>query len=456
MEPERAASIGDLGGWLDAGAAVIEGDDPVLPTRWPVGEVAAVALAQTGVAATCLAARAGADVGPVRVRVADAAAATIGFAVMRVDGESMARTNAGNPWVDRYRCADGRWIHLHGGFPPLVERLAQVMDLPVDADDQAIAAATADRGSGELEDAVAERDGCAAVIRTEDEWRSHPQGAAVNSMPAVVIAERDGGGTAWTPSPTRPLDGLRVLDLTRVLAGPTCGRSLAAFGADVLHVRGPEVPFVPAFVIDTGHGKRQAFANLNDPAERDRLRTIARAADVVVQGWRPGVVERFGLDEVSLRDDGFTGVYGSVCAYGHDGPWAMRAGWEQLAQSASGLCREPLGDERPALLPCAATDYTTGFALAAGIMQALAATLDDGRARRVDASLCQTAAWILRAGQLPDREASGISPALLRSQSDFGVVDHLGPCVAVDGLDVGWRRPTAPLGSGALTWGEPS
>jgi crotonobetainyl-CoA:carnitine CoA-transferase CaiB-like acyl-CoA transferase len=273
-------------------------------------------------------------------------------------------------------------------------------------------------------------------------------------MPVVVADERGAGETSWTPSPIRPLDGLRVLDLTRVLAGPTCGRTLAAFGADVLHVRGPDVPFVPAFVVDTGHGKRQAFADLDDPIERDRLRAVARHADVVVQGWRPGVVERFGLDEASLRDDGFGGVYGSVCAYGHDGPWAVRAGWEQLAQSASGLCREPLGDERPTLLPCAATDYTTGFALAAGVMEALAAALDDGHARRVDASLCQTAAWLLRVGKIADRQASGISSVLLQSRTDFGVVDHLGPCVEVDGLDVRWQRPTAPLGSGALTWDE--
>jgi crotonobetainyl-CoA:carnitine CoA-transferase CaiB-like acyl-CoA transferase len=452
MELDRVRSIGELGGWPAHGAVVIEGDDPVLPTRWPVGEVAAVALAQVGLAGAGLAERAGGHPGTVRVAVADAAAATIGFAVMRVDGAPMSRTNAGNPWVDRYRCADGRWIHLHGGFPPLIERLSRVLGIDAHSGEQEIAAATATWGSADLEDAVAERGGCAAVIRTGREWRDHPQGTVVCSMPAVVTADRGEGRTTWTPSPIRPLDGLRVLDLTRVLAGPTCGRTLAAFGADVLHVRGPDVPFVPAFVVDTGHGKRQAFADLEDPVERDRLRVVAREADVVVQGWRPGVVDRFGLDEASLRADGFAGLYGSVCAYGHDGPWATRAGWEQLAQSTSGLCHDPLGDDRPTLLPCAATDYTTGFVLAAGVMRALAASLDDGRARRLEASLCQTAAWILRAGQVADGEPSGISPTLVRSQTDFGVVDHLGPCVGVDGLDVGWTRATAPLGSGPLAW----
>ncbi len=457
MDPDRSRLIAELGGWPIDEQHVrmeIEGDDPVVQTPWPIGEVAAVALALAGASAAGLARRVGGDPGPVRVSVAEAAASTIGFAVMRVDGASMSRTNAANPWVGRYRCADGRWIHLHGGFPPLVARLAEVLDLTVDSDGDAIAASTARWESAALEDAVAARDGCAAIIRTEEEWRAHPQGQVVSSLATVVQHERGVAESRWTPSPHRPLDGLRVLDLTRVLAGPTCGRTLAAFGADVLHVRGPQVPVVPAFVVDTGHGKRQAFADLTDPGERAQLRQVALDADVVVQGWRPGVVARFGLDEEALRSDGFAGAYGSVCAYGHDGPWSGRAGWEQLAQSTSGLCLDPLGVDAPTMLPSAATDYTTGFALAAGVMAALDATLTDGAARRIEASLCQTAAWILRVGRLVDDSTSpsGFVPELLRSDTDFGVVEHLGPCVTVEGLDVGWSRPTAPLGQGALSW----
>lgn len=454
MDSTRVAHIAELGGLGLDGAVEIVGADPVLPTPWPVGEVAAVALAHAGVAAARLSDRAGANPGPVRVGVAEAAAATIGFAVMRVDGESMARTNAENPWVARYRCADERWIHLHGGFPALAERLASLFDLPVAADERTIGAAVGRWESGELEDAVAALDGCSAIIRTEDEWRRHPQGELVHSWPIVVQRDRDvSASPRWTPSPTRPLDGLRVLDLTRVLAGPTSGRTLAAFGADVLHVRGPNVPVVPAFVVDTGHGKRQAHADFADPDQLATLREVALGADVVVQGYRPGVVARYGLDEDSLRSDGFRGVFASVSAFGHEGPWSDRAGWEQLAQSASGLCLDPLGDDKPVMLPCAATDYTTGFVVAAGIMEALDAALADGRSKRVDGSLCQTAAWILRAGRLAEGAApSGLTPELQRSETGFGVVEHLGPCVEVDGLDVGWTHPTTPLGAGRLSW----
>jgi crotonobetainyl-CoA:carnitine CoA-transferase CaiB-like acyl-CoA transferase len=454
MDQARIAEIAALGGWTPDSDVVITGADPALATPWPVGEVASVALTRAGAAAARLARRGGGEPGVIRGDVADAAAATISFALMRVDGASMARTNADNPWVDRYRCADGRWIHLHGGFPDLAERLASLLDLPVDADTATIAAGVVAWESVVLEDAVAERRGCSAIIRTQDEWRRHPHGELVHSWPTVV--RHDTGvslRSRWAPSSTRPLDGLRVLDLTRVLAGPTCGRTLAAFGADVLHVRGPNVPNVPAFVVDTGHGKRQAHTDFSDPDELAALRRVALDADVVVQGYRPGVVGRFGLDEESLRADGFGGVFGSVSAFGHEGPWSDRAGWEQLAQSTSGLCLDPLGDVEPPMLPCAFTDYTTGFVMAAGIMEALDASFVDGVAKRVDGSLCQTAAWILRVGKLGEaRPPTGFAPTLRRSETGFGIVEHLGPCVDVDGLDVGWTRSTTPLGDGSLGW----
>ncbi|HSP29148.1 MAG TPA: CoA transferase [Ilumatobacteraceae bacterium] len=454
MDTGRIAEVASLGGRTFESDVVIAGADPVLATPWPVGEVAGVALAQAGDAAARLARRAGGDPGPVRTDVGDAAAATIGFALMRVDGASMARTNAENPWVGRYRCGDGRWIHLHGGFPALADRLASLLELPADADESTIAAAVTGWESSAVEDAVAERRGCAAIIRTDDEWRGHPQGELVHSWPTIEqrTAEVDADGR-WAPSPTRPLDGLRVLDMTRVLAGPTCARTLAAFGADVLHVRGPNVPVVPAFVIDTGHGKRQAHVEFTDPGQLAALRRVALDADVVVQGYRPGVVGRYGLDEASLRADGFGGLFASVSAFGREGPWSDRAGWEQLAQSTSGLCLDPLGDHKPAMLPCAFTDYTTGFVMAAGIMDALDASLADGVAKRVDASLCQTAAWMLRVGRLGGVETPAVFvPTLRRSETGFGVVEHLGPCVDVDGLDVGWTRPTTPLGDGTLRW----
>jgi crotonobetainyl-CoA:carnitine CoA-transferase CaiB-like acyl-CoA transferase len=156
MDASRVQAIAEAGGWSGDERIEITAVDPVLPTPRPVGDVAAVALARAGGAAARLAERAGGDPGPTRVTVADAAAATVGFAVMSVDGETMARTNADNAWVGRYRCADGRWIHLHGGFPPLADRLAELLGLPVDADGSGISAAVSTWNSDVLEDAVAD------------------------------------------------------------------------------------------------------------------------------------------------------------------------------------------------------------------------------------------------------------------------------------------------------------
>lgn len=176
MEPDRLGRLVALGGWEHEHSIEIAGSDPVLPTPWPVGEVAATALGLAGDAAARLARRAGANPGPTRVTVADAAAATIGFALVRVDGAPMTRTNTDNPWVGRYRCADDRWVHLHGGFASLADRLADVLDLPSSANGSAIAEATFSWRSEELEDAVADARGCAVLIRSESEWRRHPQG----------------------------------------------------------------------------------------------------------------------------------------------------------------------------------------------------------------------------------------------------------------------------------------
>ena len=448
---ERIAELGRLR--LD-GDVEITGRDPALGTPWPVGEVAAVALANAGSAAGSLARRAGGDPGPVRTDVGNAAATTLGFAVMRVDGESMARTNAENPWVGRYRCADERWIHLHGGFPALAERLASLLDLPVGSEEATIAAAVSAWGSTLLEDTIGDRRGCSAIIRTEDEWRAHPQGRLVHTWPTVVTADRGvAASTRWAPSATRPLDGLRVLDLTRVLAGPTCGRTLAAFGADVLHVRGPAVPVVPAFVVDTGHGKRQAHADFGVADSLAALRRVALDADVVVQGYRPGVVARYGLDEESLRADGFGGVFGSVSAFGHVGPWSDRAGWEQPRSQRVGCVWTRSATTSRTCSP--ARRPTTRRALRwrrESWRHSPQHSTTDGRA--VSTARCaKPQRGSCRVGRLAEwGTPTGFGPTLLRSETDVGVVDHLGPCVDVEGLDIGWRRPTTPLGAGTLSW----
>lgn len=437
------------------GQVIISGADPVLPAICPIGEVAARALADVGDAARELSVQAGGDPGPARTSVEKGAQSIISFALTEVDGETIPRTNQSNPFVRAHRCGDGRWIYLHGGFEHLVVRLADVLSIRPGASFDDVGAAVGTWAGQELEDAIADADGCAALIRTEEEWAAHPHGAEVSALPPVVVDPVAEPISGWEPSARRPLAGLRVLDLTRVLAGPTCGRTLAALGADVLQVTGPDTPHVPSFVIDTGQGKRRAWADLDEPNDRAALQQLALTAHVIVQGYRPGVVDRFGLDSAALRANGFSGIYATVSAYGPAGPFTSRAGWEQLAQATSGIAalegQMPDGSTgKPKLLPAAATDYTTGYLLAG----AIARQLGRGLAANLHASLCQTAALILRARPRYDpADATGIgTPETEKVVSGFGRITRLTPNVTVDGLDLTWRSGPMALGSSLLTW----
>ncbi len=457
MNKADIQAIADLAGVsLDAasGSIVIEGSDPVFPARCPIGEVAAVALAEIGDAARELSIQAGGDPGAVSTSVERGAQSIISFALTKVDGATIPRTNQSNPFVRAYRCRDDRWIYLHGGFANLVTKLAGVLGVDATATFDEVGAVVAAWEAQALEDAIAEVDGCAAMIRTEQEWADHPHGAAVGGLDPVVVNAVSEPIAGWEPSQRRPLTGLRVLDLTRVLAGPTCGKTLAALGADVLQITGPKTPHVPSFVIDTGQGKRRAWGNFDDPADLVAVQQLAASAHVIVQGYRPGVVARYGLDADSLRSSGFRGIYANVSAYGPIGPFAERAGWEQLAQSVSGIAAlEGTGEgaaAKPALLPAAATDYTTGYLLAG----AIARQLGRGFAANIDASLCQTAALLLRSGPRRDpAQATGIGvPETETAVSGFGQVERLTPNVAVEGLDLTWRCGPMALGSSLLTW----
>ncbi len=160
------------------------------------------------------------------------------------------------------------------------------------------------------------------------------------------------------PAGERPLDGIRALDLTRILAGPTCARTLAEHGADVLMVTAQGLPQIPHALIDTNHGKRSTFLDLKNPDDNARLKQLVRGADVFSQGYRPGTIEGLGFGPEALARERPGIIYTSISCYGADGPFSHRAGWEQVAQTMTGICHEG-APERPQLLPAAANHYTT-------------------------------------------------------------------------------------------------
>lgn len=431
-------------------AVVVAGADPILASRFQLGLIAGTALADFGCAAADLADAAGAKTGRVESSATDGARHLVSFALQRLNGRGVARSNEGNPFVDSYKTADDRWIFIHGGFEHLARGLAEVIGVGEDASAEELARAIGEWNGAELEATVARQRLCATLVRTPGEWRAHPQGQVLAALPVVRTMPGSGKRRTWEPHPVRPLAGLRVLDLTRVLAGPTCGKYLASLGADVLHVRAPQLPSVESFVLDTGLGKRQAWCDFTDANSLARLREVAQQADVIVSGYRPGVFQQYGLDRASLRAAGWGGVHCAISCYGPEGPFCHRAGWEQLAQAASGMQLLEGSYERPKLSPAAATDYTTGILMAGAICRAL---LNVSPAD-IDASLCQTAGWILKRGAVCDPEsAQGLGdPELANSVTEFGTLAHLDPGVRVEGVDIGWNRPSRPLGSGSLRW----
>jgi crotonobetainyl-CoA:carnitine CoA-transferase CaiB-like acyl-CoA transferase len=344
---------------------------------------------------------------------------------------------------------------LHSSFTHGPGILAE-LGLDENAPAQDISARTRDRDAPELEDALASKGLCAAVCRTNKEWLAHPQGALLAARPVIELTKIGEAPAEPLPSGIRPLSGVRVLDLTRVLAGPTIARTLAEHGADVLHVASPALPTIDLFEMDTGHGKRQAWLDLNDKAQADTLRHLIRDADVFSQGYQLGSLAKrgFGPEDVAYLRPGI--VYVSENAFGHEGPWARRPGWEQLAQATTGVCVSQGGEAAPALVPAAMNDYTTGHFGALGALMALRRRATEGGSWLVTVSLSQTSMWFYRLGhRLDATSAGGVGEApdwLEDRDTGYGCMTYIRPALHMSETDPRWDLPTAPLGSDKPVW----
>ena len=438
----------------------ISNRDPVLPTRFRVGEAAAAVLAAQAVAAADLWCLRGGRPQRIAVDVRAAAASLLSFAFMQLSAVALPRHPPTT--IALHRSRDGQWIHLHGGFPHLHEGTLALLAC---ADDPAaIAGAVARWEAQGLEDALAERRLCGARLRDATEWRAHPQGRALAGTPLVELVRLGSAPPEPLPGPlaadlgARPLAGVRVLDLTRVLAGPTCARTLAEHGAQVLHVRSPRLPFIEPFVIDTNPGKRSCHLDLDRADDAEQLRRLARDAHVFSQGYRAEALARrgFGPEALAALRPGI--IVASINCYGHNGPWATRPGWEQLAQTVTGMAQEHAGDETPAVVPAAVTDYTTGHLAALGVMRALTQRASEGGSWLVRVSLARTAMWIQSLPRTAaDALASGVDRAALapwwvEMDTAWGRLGRLGPIARMSETPPCWDLPAAPLGSHLPEW----
>jgi len=457
---DLASLLAEVGLPTDEVAVTVDEAPPVLPSTFPIGSRAAMALGACAAAAAQLWRDRTGQEQTVGVDARRAEVSLVSFAVQRLDAAATPRSAEGRPLVGLYECADGRWIHLHGAFPRLAERTVEVIGGNVDADAAEIARRVATFDASGLEDALAAVGACGAMVRSAEEWAAHPQRAAIAPLGRVSIEKIADGPIVPVGDGVRPLGGVRVLDLTRVLAGPACARLLAEHGADVLHVNGDHLDNVPAFVMDTGHGKRSTSLDLTDEADRHTLAALVGRADVFSQGYRSGTLERrgFGPAQLAELNPGIIAV--TINCYGDAGPWRPRPGWEQLAQSVSGIAMaegarlDP--DGRPRLVPAAACDYTTGYLAALGTMAALRRRSIEGGAYHVRASLCQTAAWIAEDGPCVDpTTATGlgdITPWTVTEPTAFGTLTHLTPVAQLSVTPARWATPVVPLGTHPPRW----
>ena len=463
LDPRITALLDEVGvdsTDLDGITARIDGADPVHPTPYPIGEAAATAIGSAATIAAAVWRDATGQGQDVRVDVGRSAASLLSFLLQRLDGPPLTGLGDRSAATALYPTGDDRWIHLHGGFPHLAAGTATV--LGCDATAVELRAATRRWEALALEEALAEAGMCGAMVRTLEEWQAHPQAQAIAPLGRVTVRKIADGDARPACDGRRPFGAVRLLDLTRLLAGPTAGRTLAEHGADVLLVNSPRLDNIDPFVIDTSHGKRSAYLELDDPDDAARLRTLAAGADVFVQGYRGGSLDRRGFDAETLAEGHPGLVHVSVNCYGSVGPWRLRPGWEQMAQSVTGLCaghgRAQSGDAAtPSLIPAAVCDYTTGYLAAVGAAAALRRRAIEGGSYVVQASLCQTAGWISSLGPSCDPAAAIglgglVSDGLLTSETGWGTLRHFGPVAQLSATPARWDRPPSPLGTHDPAW----
>ncbi|MFX1673112.1 CoA transferase [Paraburkholderia sp. A2WS-5] len=467
----------------------IEGDDPGLPSVFRVGTLAAASIGAAGLAAARFHQLRGGPGQRVGIDVRRALAAFRSERYLSVDGGAPFELR--HPVTGYFETRDGRWIQLHANFAHHLQGILRVLGCGERRDDVAHAIRTHWDGAA-LDEALAQAGLCAALVRTPREWAALEQAQAVARLPLIEIerigdGDGRGDGGALTQRPgARPLDGVRVLDLTRIIAGPVAGRVLAHHGADVLLVNGPHLPNIAPLVIDNGRGKRSATLDLREAQDRAQLHALVRDADVFLQGYRPGALAAHGFAPEALARERPGIVCVSISAYSHRGPWRERRGFDSLVQSASGIVwiesvaaahggvmpgaqidasagasldkrfDKPFDAPRP--LPCQALDHATGYLAAFGAMVALARRAQEGGSWHVRVSLAQTGRWLQTMGMLeqgqrvPDLRAQDLADSFEEMDTPFGRVRAVASAERLDRTPAFYARPSVPIGTDAPQW----
>jgi len=456
-----------IAGWDEErtqGLTITGGTDPILPTSFRIGDTSTAALSAVGLAVSDLWESRTGRRQEVSVDARRATASLRSGKYMQMDGAGVSTER--NTVMGVYPTKDGRWSYLHCNFPN--HRAAALSVLGVAEDRDAVIKAVAKWNAQDLEDAIIEAKGAGGMVRTMEEWAKHPQAAAIANLPLMEIVKLADSPPEALPEGSRPLSGVRVLDLTRVLAGPTCARTLAEHGADVMKITGAHLPNIGYQEYDTGHGKLNAQLDLRETKDMETLRGLVSQTDVFSQGYRPGTLGGRGLSPEELAELRPGIVYISMCAFSHMGPWASRRGFDTVVQTVSGITNRqgdlfPGANPGPQFYPVSAIDYLTGYLMAFGGMVALNRRVHEGGSWLVRISLAQVGRWLVSQGEIPEADLKNIpaefTPEEIASWSTvsdtpMGKLGHLGPVLSLSETPPRWARTSVPLGHHDPVWPE--
>ena len=456
-----------IAGWDEErtqGLTITGGTDPILPTSFRIGDTSTAALSAVGLAVSDLWESRTGRRQEVSVDARRATASLRSGKYMQMDGAGVSTER--NTVMGVYPTKDGRWSYLHCNFPN--HRAAALSVLGVAEDRDAVIKAVAKWNAQDLEDAIIEAKGAGGMVRTMEEWAKHPQAAAIANLPLMEIVKLADSPPEALPEGSRPLSGVRVLDLTRVLAGPTCARTLAEHGADVMKITGAHLPNIGYQEYDTGHGKLNAQLDLRETKDMETLRGLVSQTDVFSQGYRPGTLGGRGLSPEELAELRPGIVYISMCAFSHMGPWASRRGFDTVVQTVSGITNRqgdlfPGATPGPQFYPVSAIDYLTGYLMAFGGMVALNRRVHEGGSWLVRISLAQVGRWLVSQGEIPEADLKNIptefTPEEIASWSTvsdtpMGKLGHLGPVLSLSETPPRWARTSVPLGHHDPVWPE--
>lgn len=450
-------SILDCVNWHDAPLDTLQITPApnILPTDLPIGPLATAALSASGLAAATLWHLRGGS----RQRVGvDTRAATLAMAsanYLRVGGHPV---KSWDPITGYYAVRDDGWVYLHGNFAHLRDGLLRLFGVPNDR--AALQAALTTWSPGDVEIAAGAHGLCGVAVRDRATWAAQAQAQATATLPLIEISRIGDAPPQPLICAARPLSGVRVLDLSRVIAGPMAGRTLAEHGASVMLVSAPHLPAIESLVIDTGLGKFSTTADLDTVSGNDALHRLVDTADVLINAYRPGALDQRGFSAEALARQRPGLVYVTISAFSRAGPWALRRGYDTLVAAACGLTWSA-SSKPPARLPCQPLDYLTGYLGAFGAMVALRRRALEGGSWHVRLSLERTAAWIWEMtdalGREPAQpaaapESAAIDDLYAESPSAFGQLRFLRPVVQLAVTPAGWERMPVRLGSDAPVW----